>query len=163
MFYIFNSISGAQFYSPDTSVSTVLLYYHILLYIYQNKLCPTKIFLGSCFLKSFCFGSYVGGKVFFWVVQTPLIPVWKYTMSTSENIKCWFWCNSCTLGGILHQFCDSCEPSSCPQLRASSLVHDSFSITNIITHALWAPLSLPLTVLPLLRRPPCMGDYSSID
>ena len=34
VFYILNSIFGAQFYSPGSSVSTVLLYYHFVLNIY---------------------------------------------------------------------------------------------------------------------------------
>ena len=88
MFHIFNSVLG-QLYAPDTSVITVIHYYHIVL-----NFCQMNSVYGGYFFRVLLFGKYFGGcfvsgKVFLGVIQkypTPLIPVCVLIMSTPGSI-----------------------------------------------------------------------------
>ena len=83
--YVFDGIFQVQFYSPGTSVSTVLHYYHLTLNFRSMNRVMGGNFSGFHFMESI-FGRFsFSRRVFFGVVQkypTPLIPVCWYAKST---------------------------------------------------------------------------------
>ena len=71
MFHIFNSIFWVQFYAPDTSVITVLHYYHIVLNFCQIDSVFAGYSVGFCFSKCIFLGVLSVAKYFLGSSEIP--------------------------------------------------------------------------------------------